>query len=71
MLVALGLRVNKLLERAKDTNGLCFIAIGKVIFRFISHFIVLQFRRPFQEHLSPHLFGVSTFGGCEAIPFGI
>jgi hypothetical protein len=70
-LVALMLGVNKLLAMAKDTNGFRLIAMGELFFRFISRSIVLQFWGPFQEHLSPHQFGVSTLGGCEAIPFGI
>jgi len=42
-----------------------------VFLQLINHFIVLQFQGPFQEHLSPHQFGVSTFGNYEAIPFDI
>jgi len=42
-----------------------------VFFQLINHFIVLQFQGLFQEHLSPHQFGVSTLGGYEAIPFNI
>ncbi len=62
---------SKLLAMVKDTNGLCPIAIGKVFLRFDSRSIVLQLRGLFHEHLSPHKFRVLTFGGCEAIPFGI
>jgi hypothetical protein len=56
---------------AKDTKGLCLIAIGEVFFHLISHSIVLQLQRLFQEHLSPHEFGGLTPGGYETIPFDI
>ncbi len=52
--------VDKLLTMAKDTRGLHPIAISKTIFWFISYSIVLQLWVPFQEHLSPHQFKVST-----------
>jgi hypothetical protein len=35
------LRVSKLLVMAKDTDGLRFMAIGKVFLWFINHLIVL------------------------------
>jgi hypothetical protein len=41
-LVALVLGVSKLLAMAKDTGGLCPIAIGEVFLRFINCSIVLQ-----------------------------
>ncbi len=52
---------NRLLAMTKDISD----------FQFINHSIILQFQGPFQEHLSPHQFGVSTLGGYEAIHFGI
>jgi hypothetical protein len=61
------LGVNRLLAMAKDTGGLRPIAISKVFLWFISHSIVLQLRGPFQEHLSPHQFGVLTPKGYETI----
>jgi hypothetical protein len=69
--MALMLRVNKLLAMAKDSGGLHIIIVGKVFLWLISHSIILQLWRPFHEHLSPHQFGVSTPGGCEAILFSI
>jgi hypothetical protein len=65
------LGANRLLAMVKDTSGLCPIAIGEVFIWFNSCSIVLQLRGLFQEHLSPHQFGVLTFGGYEAIIFGI
>jgi hypothetical protein len=56
---------------AKDIGGLRPIIIGEVFIQLINHSIVLQLWGPFQEHLSPHQFGVLTFGGCEAILFDI
>jgi hypothetical protein len=50
---------------------LCLITIGKTFFWLISRFIVLQLRGLFQEHLSPHQFGVLIPRGCETILFGI
>jgi hypothetical protein len=38
---------------------------------FISHSIILQLWRLFQERITPHQFGILTFGGYEAIFFGI
>ncbi len=69
--ITIVLGVNILLAMAKDICGHCSIAISKVLFRFISRSIVLQLWGLFQEHLSPHQFGVLTFGGCEAIIFDI
>jgi hypothetical protein len=51
--VALVLRISKLLEMVKDTGGHGFITVGKVFLQFISHSIVIQLGRSFQEHLSP------------------
>ncbi len=65
------LGVNRLLAMAKDINGFRFIVVSKVFFSLINHSIVLQFQRLFQEHLSPHQFGVLTLGGYETIFFGI
>jgi hypothetical protein len=45
--------------------------ISEVFFWLISCSIVLQVQGSFQEHLSPHEFGVLIFGGCENIPFDI
>jgi hypothetical protein len=59
-LVALVLGVSKLLTMAKETGGFSPIAVSKMFFQLISHSIVLQLRGPFQEHVSPHQFGVST-----------
>jgi len=56
---------------AKDTKGLCPIVVAKVFLWLIRNSIVLHFRSLFKEHLSPHQFGISTFKGCETIPFGI
>jgi hypothetical protein len=56
---------------AKDIGGIRPIVVGEVFLRLISYSIVLQLWGPFQEHLSTHQFGVSTFGGCAAIPFNI
>ncbi len=58
--VALMLRVNILLTMAKDINGLRPIVVSEVFIWLISHSIVLQHGGPFQKHLSPHRFGVST-----------
>jgi len=69
-LVALVLGVTKLLAIAKDTGSFRPIAIGEMFFQLISHSIVLQLWGLFQEHLSPHQFGVLTPRGCETIPFG-
>jgi hypothetical protein len=69
--MAIMLGASILLAMAKDICGHCSIAISKVFFRFISHSIVLQLWGLFQEHLSSHQFRVLTFGGCEAIIFGI
>ncbi len=55
------LGLNRLLAMAKDTNGL----------QLINHSIVLQLQGLFQEHLSPHQFGVLTLGSYEAIHFDI
>jgi hypothetical protein len=65
------LGANKLLAMAKDISGLCPITIGEMFFQLISRSIVLQLRRSFQEHLSPHQFGVSTPGSYETILFNI
>jgi hypothetical protein len=64
-------RVNILLAMAKDINGIRPIIVSEVFLWLISHFIVLQHGGPFQKHLSPHQFGVSTPKGYEAIPFNI
>jgi hypothetical protein len=69
--MALVLGANKLLAMAKDIGGLCPIAIGEVFLQLISRSTILQLWGPFQKHLSPHQFGISTLGGCEAIPFNI
>jgi hypothetical protein len=69
--MALVLGVSILLVMAKNTNGLCPIAINEIFFLLFYHSIVLQFRRSFQEHLSPHQFGILTLRGYEAIPFNI
>ncbi len=71
MLVALLLGVIRLLAMVKDINGLHPIVVGKVFLQLIGQSIVLQLQRPFQEHVSPHQFGVSSLGGYEVIPFGI
>ncbi len=47
------------------------LILGKVFLRLISCSIVLHLRGSIQEHLSPHQFGVLTFGGYETIHFGI
>ncbi len=70
-LMALVLGASKLLAMVKDTSGLCPIAIGKVFLWFNSRSIILQLWGLFQEHLSPHEFGVLTFGGYKAIIFSI
>jgi hypothetical protein len=46
-LMAIMLRVNKLLAMAKDISGLCPIVISEVFLHFISHSIVLQLWGPF------------------------
>jgi hypothetical protein len=69
--VALVLRANKLLAMAKAIGGLCPITIGEVLLELINYSIILQLWGPFQEHLSPYQFGISTLGGCEAIPFNV
>ncbi len=69
MVLILG--ASKLLAMAKDINGLRLIAIDEMFLQLINCSIVIQLRGPFQEHLSPHQFGVLTFGNYEAIPFGI
>jgi hypothetical protein len=69
--VASMLKVNILLAMSKKTKGLCPINVSEVFLQLINHPIVLQLWRLFQKHLSPHQFGVSTLGGCEAIPFRI
>jgi hypothetical protein len=69
--MALMLVANRLLAMAKDICGLCPIAVSEMFIQLINRSIILQLRGPFQEHLSPHQFRVSTLGGCEAIPFGI
>jgi hypothetical protein len=69
--VASMLGVNRLLAMSKNTKGLCPITIGEMFLQLINRSIVLQLWRLFQEHLSPHQFGVSTLGGCEAIHFRI
>jgi len=56
---------------AKDTGGFRHIVVNKVFLQLINHSIVLQVWGPFQEHMSHHQFGISTFGGYEAILFGI
>jgi hypothetical protein len=53
-LVAPLLGINNLLAMAKDIGGLCLIIVNKVFFWLIYRSIVLQLRRPLQEHLSPH-----------------
>jgi hypothetical protein len=68
--MALMLVANRLLAMAKDICGLCLIAVSEMFIQLINHSIVLQLRGPFQEHLSPHQFGVSTLRGCEDILFG-
>jgi hypothetical protein len=55
----------------KDKKGLYPIGIGEMFLQLISWFIILQLWGSFQEHLSPHQFGVSTPKGCETILFGI
>jgi hypothetical protein len=65
------LGANKFLAMVNDIGGLCLIIAGEVFLQFINHSIVLQFQGPFQEHLSPHQFGVLTLRGYESIPFGI
>jgi len=69
--LALMLGANRLLAMVKDIGGLCHIAIIKMFLQLINSSIIFQLRGPFQEHLSPHQFGVSTLRGHEAIPFGI
>jgi hypothetical protein len=59
-LVALMLGANRLLAMAKETGGFSPITVTKMFFQLISHSIVLQLWGPFQEHLSPHQFGIST-----------
>jgi hypothetical protein len=54
-----------------STNGLYPITISKMFFRLIICSIVLQLQRPFQEHLSPHQFGILTVGSYKAILFAI
>jgi hypothetical protein len=66
-LMALVLGVSRLLAMVRDISGLHPIAISKMFLQLISHSIILQLWGPFQEHLSHHQFGVSTFGGSKAI----
>jgi hypothetical protein len=69
--MALVLGANRLLTMSKHSCGFRIIVIGKMFFQPINHSIVLQLWGPFQEHLSPHQFGVLTPRGYEAIFFGI
>jgi len=69
--VALVLGASRLLAMVEDIVGFRLIVVSEVFFRLISRSIVLQLQGLFQEHLSPHHFGILTFGGCEAILFGI
>jgi hypothetical protein len=69
--MALMLGVSRLLVMAKDTSGLPLIIISEMFFQLINHSKVLQLSGPFQKHLSPHQFEISTPRSCEAIPFGI
>jgi hypothetical protein len=69
--MALVLGANRLLAMAKDIGNLHPIIVGEAFSRLINRSIVLRLQGLFQECLSPHQFGVSTFGGYEAILFGI
>ncbi len=64
--MAIMLGVSRLLVMAKDTSGLCPIAINKLFFWLINCSIVLRFYGSFQEHPPPHQFGLSTFRGYKA-----
>jgi hypothetical protein len=65
------LGASKLLAMAKDFRSFHLTIVGEVFFRLISCYIIFQLLRPFQEHLSPHQFEVSTPRGCETITFNI
>jgi hypothetical protein len=54
-----------------NIRGFCPIVGGELFLQLINRSIVLQLWRLFQEHLSPHQFGISTLGGCETISFRI
>ncbi len=71
-LMALMLKVSKLLIMAKDIGGLCPIVVNEMFLQFINRSIILYLQGLFQEHLYLlNQFEVSTFEGCETIPFGI
>jgi len=70
--MALMLKVSKLLIMAKDIGGLCPIVVNEMFLQFINRSIILYLQGLFQEHLYLlNQFEVSTFEGCETIPFGI
>ncbi len=51
--------------------GIWPIAISKVLYQLVNMTFCLQFHDAFSTHLSPHQFGVTVRGGCEAIVHGI
>ncbi len=48
------LGVAHLLAMTKPSNGVCPIAMGETLYRFISHTLSLQFYEAFVTHFSPH-----------------
>jgi len=58
--MALVLGASRLLAMAKETGGFFLIVVSKMFFQLINRSIVLQLWGLFQEHLSPHQFGVLT-----------
>jgi hypothetical protein len=39
--------------------------IGKVIYRLVTHKLVIQCKDTFAEHFNPHQFGAVTLGKCK------
>jgi hypothetical protein len=44
----------------KPSGGICPIAMGKTLYRFMNHALCFQLRETFATHFSPHQFGVQV-----------
>ncbi len=44
---------------------------GDDLYHLVAHTLTFQFRDTFNEHFSPHYFGVTIRGGCEIVVHGV
>jgi hypothetical protein len=69
--MALVLEASKLLIMVKDIGGFCPIVVVKCFFNLLVVPLFYSFGGCFKSTYPLNQFKVSTFEGCEAIPFDI